>query len=231
VCHFVITYPTPEVAARLTWEEFKTFAQTHHHPQPRTWLACYDRLQANYPKAAPGVMAAYQGEAVQLAQMLQAALQNKRANLAQLQALFQQHPDRAIFHSLPGAGAFLAPALLVKFGEDRNRFPSAMAVQALAGTCPVTKRSGKSQSVQFRRACDREFRHIAQQFALTSRAESDWANTYYHEVFARCRSENQALRCLANRWLAIIWKLWQSQQPYEESYHWKQRAAHRRPLP
>jgi len=34
---------------------------------------------------------------------------------------------------------------------------------------------------------------------------------------------------VANRWLAIAWKLWQSQQPYDEAYHFQQRAARSKP--
>ena len=35
------------------------------------------------------------------------------------------HPDFPVFDALPGAGAVLAPRLLVAFGEQRERFPSA----------------------------------------------------------------------------------------------------------
>ena len=38
-----------------------------------------------------------------------------------------------------------------------------------------------------------------------------------------------AYRCLANRWLAIAWKLWQARVPYDEDYHLQQRAAHSKP--
>ena len=76
---------------------------------------------------------------------------------------FSQHPDHEIFASLPGAGQLLAPSLLAKFCDDRERFPEPSSVQALAGTCPVTDASGKRRVVKFRRSCDSEFRHIAQQ--------------------------------------------------------------------
>jgi hypothetical protein len=38
-----------------------------------------------------------------------------------------------LFKSLPGAGAALAPRLLVAFGERRERFPNAAALQKYAG--------------------------------------------------------------------------------------------------
>jgi transposase len=118
----------------------------------------------------------------------------------------------------------LAPGLLVKFGDDRARFPAPGSVQALAGTCPVTEKSGKRKVIKFRRSCDREFRHITQQWAMHSLDQSVWANAYYRQILPRCHSKSHAYRCLANRWLAIAWKLWQTQQLYDETYHLRQRA-------
>jgi hypothetical protein len=38
-----------------------------------------------------------------------------------------------------------------------------------------------------------------------------------------CHSESHAYRCLANRWLAVAWKLWQSHTPYDDDFHLRQR--------
>jgi hypothetical protein len=95
--------------------------------------------------------------------------------------------------------------------------------------CTTTKWSGKKRAVLFRTACDRDFRRITQQFAIESVKQSVWAATYWQEVYARCRSKSQAYRCLANRWLAIIWKMWQTRKPYDEAYHLKQRLLRRQP--
>jgi len=45
---------------------------------------------------------------------------------------------------------------------------------------------------------------------------------------ARGHSKSHAYRCLANRWLGIIWKLWQSRERYDETYHLQQIRRHRR---
>jgi len=185
-------------------------------------------LQGAYPQAAPETVAVYREEAVLLASLLARTVQAKKTTQKQLREHFAEHPDREIFASLPGVGEILAPGLLAKFGDDRRRFPSPASVQALAGTCPVTKQSGQKKTVHFRKACDRQFRHIAQQWALNSLRQSVWANAYYQQVRPRCRSENHAYRCLANRWLAIAWKLWQSGETYDEAYHLRQRAIRSR---
>jgi transposase len=227
--HFIEAYPTPHAADALTWTEFQAFAQQQGYRRPKKLPACFARLQGDFPQASPETVLVYQDEAVQLAQLLLTTVWAKNEAMRALHSLFQQHPDQAIFASLPGAGDLLAPALLAKFGDDRQRFPAPTSVQALAGTCPVTEKSGKRTWVHFRRACDREFRHIAQQWAIRSLDESVWANTYWNTVRPHCQSDSHAYRCLANRWLAIAWKLWQSRTPYDEDYHLQQRAKHSKP--
>jgi transposase len=152
-------------------------------------------------------------------------VQQRTLTQKELLSLFKKHPDAALFASLPGAGNILAPALLAKFGDDRLRFPSPQSLQAVAGTCPVTKASGKSKYVAFRRACDLEFREIVQQWARASLDQSVWANTYFRAVRPRCRSNSHAYRCLANRWLEIAWRIWQDHTPYDEQRHLHQHAA------
>ena len=93
----------------------------------------------------------------------------------------------------------------------------------------MTKESGRRRIVLFRRGCDREFRRIAQQFALASTSQSGWASAYWRDVRPHCHSDSDASRRLANRWLAIIWRMWQDRKEYDETYHLQQRAQRRRP--
>lgn len=228
---FLLTYPTPQAAANLTWTEFESFAQQQGYSHRQQLPTYFARLQQPYPEANPETILAYQDEAVLLAQTLLHLVQAKNRTLTELQSLFDRHPDQEIFASLPGTGKFLAPALLTKFGDHRQRFTTAASVQALAGTCPVTDQSGKRKLVKFRVGCDREFRWIVQQWARSSLAQSIWANAYWQQIRPRCHSDNHAYRCLGNRWLAIAWKLWQSGQTYDETYHLQQRAQRSKPRP
>ena len=222
---FLQAFSTPDAATSLTRQAFGQFARAHRYRQSDMVLsAAYARLQAAYPKASATTVAAYRDEAVWLAHHLLAAIEHKKSEIVRLQELFQQHPDHELFASLPGTGDFLAPALLAKFGEDRERFPQPGSLQALAGTCPVTEQSGNSRRVFFRQACDHEFRQITQQWAKASISQSSWAATYWHDVRQHSRSASHAYRCLANRWLAIAWKCWQSRQPYDEAVHLQNRA-------
>ncbi len=227
---FIRAYPDPQSASALSLSQLRTFAQKHRYPRPQNLPKCFARLQADYPQTDPVTVNAHQTSATQLAGLLIQLLRTKQETLKHLQTLFDQHPDCEIYQSLPGAGELLESALLVKFGDDRRRFPSPAVVQALAGTCPVTDASGKRKRIYFRRACDHDFRQIAQQWAKCSLKKSDWAAVYFQQARLRGHSVNHAYRCLANRWLAILWRLWQDRSTYIESYHLQQRLLHSKPI-
>jgi len=205
---YIAAYNTPQALAALSYEAFVAFAHQQGYWNRQVLLDCYARLQHTPLQASPATVAVYQDET----------------------RLLAQHPDQAIFASLPGVGDFLAPALLAKLGDDRDRFPSAASLQALAGTCPVTVASGKHKRVIFRQACDLEFRQIAQQWARSSLRKSVWAVAYWQQIRPRCASDHVAYRRLANRWLAVLWKLWQSRELYDEAYHLQQRRLPSQPL-
>ena len=229
VQHFIREYPVPQAATGLGRAEFEAFLKMHRYPKKGHLVRILAQLQQPYPAAVESVIEACSPEAQSLAGMLLEMMAAKKQMLKELQQLFNQHPDHDIYASLPGTGAFLQPALLSKFGDDRARFPTAARVQALAGTSPVTISSGKRRRVQFRHSCDHEFRHIAQQWAKSSLRASIWANAYYTSIRPHCESESHAFRCLANRWLAILWRLWQDGKPYDEIFHFKQRTLRSQP--
>lgn len=229
--HFLATYPTPQAAQELTYEAFAAFCRAHRCYNTAWIIDWYSNLHRPVPQADEALVAAYAAEIDFLARLSLIPVHEKRQLLRQIQELFGQHPDQALFASLPGAGDLLQPKLLVMFGEDRDRFPAPQDIRALAGTCPVTKQSGKKRRVLFRRACNRDYRHTAQQFAVASVKQADWAAAYYASLRARGHAKNHAYRCLANRWLGIIWKMWQTHSPYDEAYHLRQIHQHRRPTP
>jgi len=219
---FLQAYPTLEQAQALRFEQLQLFLRQHHHTQTRAWPSLYAALHADQPRADPHLDAAYAPLTVAQAQILETLLRSRNACLTRLEKLFPLHPDHEIYDSLPQAGTLLAPALLAKLGDDRARYPTPAILQAVAGTCPFTKRSGKHAYVLFRQACDRDFRHIVQQWARLTLNVSPWAATYYHIVRPHCRTDNDAFRRLANRWLEVLWRLWVDRKPYDEALHLKQ---------
>jgi len=228
---FVRAYPSPQAAKELSLDKFIAFGRKHHYPKPGLLPHCFARLQADYPQASPDSVLIYQEQAVQLADLLLHTTHQKRKTQARLLARYRQHPNYAIFHSLPGTGKFIGPALLAKFGDDPQRFPKAASVQALAGTSPVTEQSGKYKIVRFRRACDKEWRYISQEWAmaLVTKTQHPLAVAYFQKIRPHCHSDSHAFRCVANRWIAVSWKVWFSQTVYDEAYHFQQQAARSKP--
>ncbi|MCP4605278.1 MAG: IS110 family transposase, partial [Proteobacteria bacterium] len=188
----------------------------------------YARLSRPSLKPDSTIVLALEDQGGFLARLVLNLVQRKARTIREIQELFNVHPDSSIFDSLPGAGDLLAPKLLVMFGDHRDRFPCPGAIQSLAGTCPVTDQSGKRRRIYFRKACNRDHRTTAQQFSKSSTLQAEWAATYFGRGRARGMSNSHAYRCLANRWLGIIWKLWQTGQVYDEAYHMKQINKHRK---
>lgn len=224
---FLIEYPSQPAAQQVTYVDFVAFCQRHRYSCPKMIPRRYAHLQRDVPQPAADIMLAYQEQIYVVATLLLNFVQQKRQAIRHVQQLFLAHPDQPIFASLPGAGDLLAPKLLVMFGDQRQRFPSPAAIQSLAGTSPITVQSGKKKVIKFRRGCNHEYRHTAQLFAVASVSQSTWAATYFSLAKARGLADSHAYRCLANRWLAIIWAIWQREQPYDETYHLAEVRRHR----
>lgn len=144
--------------------------------------------------------------------VLQTQLEDYRR---QIEELFAQHPDHDLFGSLPGAGPKIAPRLLVELGQDRNRFESPQALQCYGGTAPVSYQSGPVHKVRLRGQCDIALRSILYLWADQSRHTCPWADTYYQAFENGAKSLACTLRCLGQRWLKILWKMWQTRIPYD----------------
>jgi transposase len=226
---FILAYPTPQAAKALTQAGFTRFCRTHNYRRFDYIARRYAKLSSAQTYASPEVAAAYAGQAQTLARVLHFLVSERDTAQRALTQAFELHPDAHIYASLPGTGKLLAPALLSKFGDHRARFPTPAVAQAIAGTSPVTRQSGKKRYVQFRRACDREFRYFATQFARCSIKKAPWAAAYFHTVLPRCDKATQAYRCLANRWIAIIWRLWMDRVEYDEAVHLRNRLTNRKP--
>lgn len=134
----------------------------------------------------------------------------------QIAQCFQQHPDREIFASLPGAGPVLAPRLLAAMGAERERFDSAINLQRYTGIAPVTKQSGKMRYVHRRYLCPKFERQSFHEFAKESVLWSRWAAAYYLSQRSKGKPHHTAVRALAFKWQRIIWRCWQSRTPYKE---------------
>lgn len=134
----------------------------------------------------------------------------------QIAELFENHPDREVFNSFPCAKEVLAPRLLAAFGEDRSRYDDALEIQSFSGIAPVTKQSGQSRVVEKRLACPRFLRQTFQEYAAQSIKKPGWARNYYLRLRARGVKHYAAVRAVAYKWIRIMFRCWQEQEPYSE---------------
>jgi transposase len=225
---FVIAFPTPAElvsAGKRKWQKF-LFA---HHMTSQEKLDERTALFAKANEFTNPVAAVISGKsllATTLAKQLRALEAQLCVYRSRITALFRQHPDYACFGSLPGAGEKLAPRLLAELGTCREVFASAEALQAYAGTAPVTKKSGKSNIVHFRRACNCYLRATVHLWADLSRHYCVWAEAYYQQKRKQGMGHAAALRCLGQRWLNILWSIWQKNVAYDEASHTRNQVKH-----
>lgn len=216
-------YPTPEQARALTKHQLKLFLKRNGY----RFMDRLDRIfaQLQLPMPCATVSSGYVVQ-VQILIPLLRELHHTRSRLErELPAIFLTHPEAVWWKSFPGSrGPLTSARLLAWIGDDRNRFPNAETLQAIGGTAPVTRRSGKSLHVEFRTACSHPMRSALDDFARQSVRHSPWASQYLHEQMRRGHSKARSYRALANRWAKIIWTLWQRREVYNEAKHMANRA-------
>jgi transposase len=126
-------------------------------------------------------------------------------------------PDHKLFASLPGAGPVFSARLLAAFGERRERFPNAAALQMLTGIAPVTERSGNKHWVHWRWACPKFLRQSFVEWTAETVTRSFWARAFYDSHRAKGASHNATIRALAFKWIRILFRCWVDRTPYDES--------------
>jgi hypothetical protein len=145
----------------------------------------------------------------------------------EMNRLFRQHPSYSWIKSLPGVGDLNGARLLARLGDNRERFQNLAMLRGTAGTVPITRSSGKRRSVHFRQECSHPLRKICYDLAMKSKAKSAWAKAYFKAQRERGHKASRANRALANRWVGIIWKLWETGEMYDEAKHQANREQQR----
>ena len=137
----------------------------------------------------------------------------------EIRVLCDQLGDYELFRALPGAGPVFSARLLAAFGETRERFADAAALQRYAGVAPVTERSGKKSWVHWRFASSRFLRQTFVEWSAESIAKSFWARQFYEQHRSKGASRNATLRALAFKWIRILFRCWVERRPYDESHY------------
>ena len=215
---FLRSFPDPQAAQDA--DAVRAWCTASGYGRADILLGKLARPQLVQPNA--GVVRARRRQMLALVSGLAATLQAAHEHERALADLLGRHPDGGLFLALAGAGVTTAASLLGELGENRDRLPSADDLRAVAGTAPVTIRSGKQRLVVRRHACNQALHQACVQFARTSmlqaargKQEVAWVLTLYQARRAAGDTEQAAYRVIANRWAGILWAMWTRHEPYD----------------
>jgi len=223
---FLEAFPTPQALTAAGKRKWEKFLHSQKLARPQTYSKRMEIFARASELVSGEVLTRTKSRLALTRTRMLRLLQNQiEAYRTEIEKLFGQHPDHDLFGSLPGAGPKIAPRLLGEIGSDRARFDTS-ALQCLAGTAPVSFQSGQIHKVHLRRHCNKPLRSAVHLWANLSRKCSPWAAISYKELRARGKSHACALRCLGQRWLKILWKMWQTCRCYDPELHARNQLKH-----
>lgn len=223
---FLKAFSGPSSITSDAKEHFATLFAGKRYPQPRRIERLWDK--ALTPQVPIDLVEEQLGQrrVRHLVHLLEVIVSDLDQIEAEIQAAFDAHPDADFFRSLPGAARVLAPALLVLFGDNRERWRDAQHLATFSGAVPVTRQSGRRRNVQMRRHCSYEARRVLHLYAHCSRRACSWAEEFYQAQRATGKTHAAALRNLAVKWLRIIYRMWRERLTYQEDRYLKSREAY-----
>src|SRR3989454_7094198 len=217
-CDLLSRWPTLKAAQLARRSTLETFFRDHH---VRVGDVLAKRIHA-IKTATP--LTTDEGVIAPNALLVQALVSQLRVTLDAIEAFdhaiaqrAQRHPDFPLFQALPGAGPVFASRLLVAFGEQRERYASAAALQKYAGIAPGTERRGKKAWVHWRLQCPKFLRQTFVEWTAESIRHSFWAQVYYQQQRDKGNTHQAAVRAVAFKWIRILYRCWQERTPYDES--------------
>jgi transposase len=231
VCALLERWPTLEELQKVPPARLRTFFRKHRCRDQELIERRMVGIQQAIPATRDGAVIEAKSAVVKVSAQLIRSLARGIADLdRKIEEAAAAHPDFFIFESLPGAGAALAPRLLVAFGSQRERYTNAEEVQAYTGIAPVTERSGKKKWVHFRWACPKFLRQTFHEWAGHSIAHSQWARSYYQQQRERGKGHHAAVRGLAFKWIRIVFRCWKDEVVYDENKYLAALAKRHSPL-
>src|SRR5438128_5433542 len=201
-CDFLSRWPTLKAAQLARRATLEAFFQAHHVRSADVIATRIHALKSAIPLTTD------EGVIAHTALLVKALVSQRRVTVQVIKDFndaiaqrAQAHPDFPLFDTLPGAGAVFAPRLLVAFGEQRERYTSAAALQKYAGIAPVTERRGKKSWVHWRLQCPTFLRHTFVEWAAESTRHAFWAQVYYQQQRDKGKAHQAAVRALACKWI------------------------------
>jgi Transposase/Transposase IS116/IS110/IS902 family len=210
-------FPSPTALAQATPAQWEALFGGARYPRPTQIASLWERAQAPQVPVEAVQEQLEQRQVLRLVRLLDVVIDELRQVEKALAEAFAAHPDADFFRSLPGAAEVLAPSLLALLGDDRKRWQDWRQIATYIGTAPITESSGKFRVVKMRFHCNRQARTVLHLYAQASRRKCAWAEEFYQKQRQAGRTHSGALRSLANKWLRILFRMWQDRKPYDEA--------------
>jgi transposase len=130
---------------------------------------------------------------------------------------FSLHPDAGIITSFPGLGPLTGARVLAEIGDDRSRFQDAKGLKAYAGAAPITRASGKTKSVTYRRIKNNRLNAAGYLWAFSALTASPGARAHYDRRRDDGDRHAAAQRNLFGRLLGCLHRCLTTGQHYDET--------------
>jgi transposase len=140
----------------------------------------------------------------------------------QIDQNFEQHPDAAIYHSMPALGPVLSARVLGEFGDDPTRWPDPASRRAYAGSAPITRESGKKRLVLARYIRNQRLYDAVRWWAFAALSVSPGARSYYDQRRAAGDGHEATLRRLASKLIGQLHHCLAHHVLYDEQTAWPQ---------
>ena len=107
--------------------------------------------------------------------------------------------------------------MLAEIGDDRSRFQDAQGLKAYAGAAPITRASGKTRSVTYRRIKNNRLNAAGYSWAFSALTASPGARAHYDRRREDGDRHAAAQRNLLGRLLGCLHKCLITGQHYDEA--------------
>jgi transposase len=223
---FLLNFPTPQDAKKLTQDEWAEFLEQNSYPYKERASLLYEKLQVEQLEASPVIVRSKRRQMIALVKQVKTVIDAIKEYDSELDKLLKQHQYTELLLSLPPVSNTLAASLIGQFSEREEFFATANILQNYGGTTPITIQSGKKRIVVFRKACNKFLRYTFHNLAFASLRTVNWAREFYDKQKAKGKSHSLALRNLANQWAEIIFAMFTKREQYDESVYLSQRERY-----
>jgi len=224
--------PDPQVGARLTVAQIRSVLKRAGRQRnlDRRATEIQTGLRTDQLAAPDAVTAAFASTTKATVGILAELNQQLEELEAMLSERFRQHPDAAIYLSMPGLGDVLGARALGEFGDDPDRYATAKSRKNYAGTSPITIASGKKKTVLARHVRNRRLYDAIDQWAFCTLTQSPGCKAFYDQRRDTGDGHHQALRALGNRLVGILHGCLRHQTLYNEHTAWAHRQSKEKDL-